>query len=112
MGDTHPTPAENTSATSAMLEGREVDPTVLAGDIDSRMEALLKDHQEMGARPAKEPVSADTFPPDLPLSQNKAPKARPQTELSDRPVSTSSVPTTDEPKAAAKTTTKKAAAKK
>ena len=27
------------------------DLTVLEGDIDSRMKALLKDHQDMGARP-------------------------------------------------------------
>ena len=56
MGDTHPTPAENTSATSRIVEGR---PGNIEGDIDQRMAALLKDHQEMGARPAQEPVSTD-----------------------------------------------------
>ena len=56
MGDTHPTPAENTSPVSRIVEGR---PGVIEGDIDQRMAALLKDHQEMGARPKQEPVSED-----------------------------------------------------
>jgi hypothetical protein len=47
--DPHPTPAENTSATSRIVEGR---PGSIEGDIDQRMANLLKDHQEMGARPA------------------------------------------------------------
>ena len=47
-----PTPAENTSPVSRLIEGR---PGVIEGDIDQRMAALLKDHQEMGARPADEP---------------------------------------------------------
>jgi hypothetical protein len=51
--DPHPTPAENTSATSRIVEGR---PGSIEGDIDQRMANLLKDHQEMGARPAETPA--------------------------------------------------------
>jgi hypothetical protein len=54
-----PTPAENTSPVSRIVEGREFDPAVLNGDIDQRMAALLKDHQEMGARPKQEPQNTD-----------------------------------------------------
>lgn len=42
------------------VEGRPAD---VSGDIDQRMAALLKDHQEMGARPAEEPVSTDAPDP-------------------------------------------------
>jgi hypothetical protein len=38
-------------------------------DIDQRMEALLKDHQEMGARPAQEPNNGDAYPATLPLRE-------------------------------------------
>ena len=51
-----PTPAENTSPVSRIIEGR---PGVIEGDIDQRMAALLRDHQEMGARPKQEPTSTD-----------------------------------------------------
>jgi len=65
MGETHPTPAENTSPTSAMLEGRQpIDP---GNDIDARMAALLKDHKEMGARPEQEPVG-DAYEATYPLT--------------------------------------------
>jgi hypothetical protein len=50
-----PTPAENTSPTSRIVEGR---PGNIEGDIDQRMANLLKDHQEMGARPAETPEPA------------------------------------------------------
>lgn len=74
MGETHPTPAENTSATSRIAEGR---PGVIEGDIDARMAALLKDHQEMGARPAQEPVSTDA-PSSLPRSMTSGAKPAPK----------------------------------
>jgi hypothetical protein len=51
-----PTPAENTSETSRILEGREPD---LSGDIDERLARLNREHIEMGARPADEPQSVD-----------------------------------------------------
>lgn len=70
-----PAPAENTSPVSAMLEGREVDPEVLTRPIDDRMKALLKDHQEMGARPMKEPRSGDLYDPTLPLRETGPSKA-------------------------------------
>ena len=57
--DPHPTPAENTSAVSRIVEGR---PGNVEGDIDQRMANLLKDHQEMGARPKSEPVTEDAAP--------------------------------------------------
>ena len=57
--DPHPTPAENTSDLSRMLEGRDPDPVIIEGDIDERMAALLKDHQEMGARPADDVTVAE-----------------------------------------------------
>ena len=57
-----PTPASNTSELSRMLEGREADPVIYEGDIDQRMAALLKDHQEMGARPEQEPDNGDAVP--------------------------------------------------
>ena len=57
--DPHPTPAENTSDTSRIVEGRELDPVIYEGDIDDRMAHLLKDHQEMGARPKQEPTTED-----------------------------------------------------
>lgn len=69
-----PTPASNTSELSVRLEGREVDPAVLEGDIDERMAALLKDHQEMGARPKQEPVSVDA--PAAPPAEEPAKPAR------------------------------------
>jgi hypothetical protein len=50
-----PTPAENTSAVSRIVEGR---PGNIEGDIDQRLANLLKDHQEMGARPADETPEA------------------------------------------------------
>lgn len=67
--DPHPTPAENTSALSRLVEGR---PGSIEGDIDQRMANLLKDHQEMGARPQQEPVSVDAAP------EAPAPKAEPK----------------------------------
>lgn len=71
MGETHPTPAENTSAVSKLVEGR---PGVIEGDIDQRMANLLKDHQEMGARPEQEPTSTgDTYGSTYPLRPVKAP---------------------------------------
>ena len=54
-----PTPAEHTTDVGRMVEGREPDPVIYEGDIDQRMAALLKDHQEMGSRPAEEPQSVD-----------------------------------------------------
>jgi hypothetical protein len=63
--DPHPTPAENTSPTSRILEGR---PGSIEGDIDQRMANLLKDHQEMGARPA------DETPEEKPAAKPKATK--------------------------------------
>ena len=57
--DPHPTPAENTSELSARLEGKDPDPVIFEGDIDARMEALLKDHQDMGARPADDVTVAE-----------------------------------------------------
>ena len=68
--DPHPTPAENTSPVSRIVEGR---PGNVAGDIDQRMANLLKDHQEMGARPAQEPVSED-----IPATE-PAPEPKPKT---------------------------------
>ena len=74
--DPHPTPAENTSANSRMLEGREPDLSVLDQDIDARMAAVLKDHQEMGARPAQEPTTEDVPPaePDKPAPKKRVAK--------------------------------------
>jgi hypothetical protein len=72
--DPHPTPAENTSPVSRIVEGR---PGVIEGDIDQRMAALLRDHQEMGARPKQEPVSVDVTTDgrnSMPASMTKAPK--------------------------------------
>ena len=57
--DPHPTPAENTSELSARLEGKDPDPVIFEGDIDARMEALLKDHQDMGARSADDVTVAE-----------------------------------------------------
>lgn len=76
MGETHPTPAENTDPRSLLVEGKPRDASV-GNDIDARMEALLKDHQAMGARPMKEPPNGDLFPPTYPLQTAKAlaPKA-------------------------------------
>ena len=54
-----PTPASNTSELSARLEGKDPDPIILEGDIDARMAALLKDHQDMGARPADDVTVAE-----------------------------------------------------
>lgn len=54
--DPHPTPAENTSPVSRIVEGR---PGNIEGDIDQRMASLLKDHQEMGARPADDVTVAE-----------------------------------------------------
>jgi hypothetical protein len=51
-----PTPAEHTSDTSRIIEGR---PGSVEGDIDQRLANLLKDHQEMGARPKQEPANTD-----------------------------------------------------
>ena len=70
MGETHPTPAENTSPVSRIVEGR---PGNIEGDIDQRMAALLKDHQEMGARPKSEPTSTDV-PSSLPRSMTSGAK--------------------------------------
>ena len=68
----NPTPASETSETSRILEGREPDPVIYEGDIDQRLAALLKDHQEMGARPAQEPVTEDATPVEEPKPKKKA----------------------------------------
>ena len=71
--DPHPTPAENTSDLSRMLEGRDPDPVIIEGDIDERMAALLKDHQEMGARPADDvPVAEARAEPSKRASAREA----------------------------------------
>ena len=67
-----PTPAANTSPISAALEGKARDPK-LGNDIDSRMAALLKDHQAMGARPKSEPAG-DAHESTYPLKDKKAAK--------------------------------------
>ena len=74
--DPHPTPAENTSPISRIVEGR---PGNIEGDIDQRMASLLKDHQEMGARPKSEPTTQDattdgrnTMPASMTKSTKKA----------------------------------------
>lgn len=41
---------ESTSVPAGGIAISEKDAAVLSGDIDSRMKALLKDHEEMGAR--------------------------------------------------------------
>ena len=67
--DPHPTPAENTSPLSALLEGRE--PVDAGNDIDDRMAALLKDHQEMGARPEVD-ATVDTYEATYPLQEKSS----------------------------------------
>ena len=62
------TPAERTSELSRMLEGREADPVIYEGNIDDRMAALLRDHQEMGARPADD-SGGDTYEATYPLKK-------------------------------------------
>jgi hypothetical protein len=63
------TPAERTSPLSAELEGREADPVIIEGSIDERMKALLKDHQEMGARPKRDPSNGDLYDNSYPLAE-------------------------------------------
>jgi hypothetical protein len=62
-----PTPAERTDPRS--VDGREADPVIYTGTIDERMKALLKDHQEMGARPKREPATDDAAPASTPLGR-------------------------------------------
>jgi hypothetical protein len=64
-----PTPAERTDPISAKFEGRDPDPVIYEGSIDQRMKALLKDHQEMGARPKREPGNGDAYDARLPLRE-------------------------------------------
>ena len=67
MGETHPTPAENTSELSRRLEGKE--PVNPGNDIDARMASLNAEHIEMGARPAEEPGSGDIHEATYPLKE-------------------------------------------